>query len=162
MLEIVTMGDPVLERPAERVAAFDEELGAFVSGMFDAMVKGRGIGLAAPQVGRSLRIFVTGVEGDRQRVFVNPEIVRTSTEEVDLEEGCLSIPGLYCRIKRPASVRVQAFGETGRPFVVDAEGLLARVILHEYDHIEGRLFVDRLNPARKQRALIQYQRMVRM
>jgi peptide deformylase len=162
MLEIVTLGEAVLERKAEPVAVFDAALVEFIEEMYEAMSRGKGIGLAAPQVSRSIRLFVTGLDDDKLRVFVNPEILLTSQEECDIEEGCLSIPGLYTKVRRPSMIKMQAFNEKGRPFSLEAEGMLARVLQHEYDHLEGRLFVDRLPPGRKQRALIQYNRIVKM
>jgi peptide deformylase len=122
---------------------------------------GRGIGLAGPQVDRAQRIFVTNVEGDKPRIFINPEIVLTSQEMVAIEEGCLSLPRLYLDVIRPRSVRVQAWNEKGRPFTVEADGLLARVILHEYDHLEGVLFIDRLKPGHRDRAITQYRRLAK-
>jgi peptide deformylase len=94
-------------------------------------------------------------------VFINPEIVLTSQEIVVIEEGCLSLPRLYLDVTRPQSVRVQAWNEKGRPFTVETDGLLARVILHEYDHLEGVLFIDRLNPGKRDRAISQYRRLTK-
>lgn len=162
MREIVTFGDPVLQRRSEPVTVFDESLQALVADMFDAMKREHGLGLAAPQVGASVRLFITDVENDKPRVFINPEIIQTSQEESDYEEGCLSFPGLYTNVRRPSAVRIQAFNERGRPFTVDAEGLLARVILHENDHLDGKLFVDRLSEPRREKAIARYQRLVRM
>lgn len=161
MLDIVTFGAEVLGQKAQPVVAFDDELIVFSQDMFEALKRGDGLGLAAPQVGRSIRLFVIDVEGDKPRVFVNPEIVLTSQETIDIEEGCLSLPGLYQRVVRPESVRMQAYTEKGRPFSLEAGGMLARVMLHEYDHLDGILFVDRLNPLKRERALAQYRRIIR-
>lgn len=161
MLDIVTFGSDILTRKAAPVSEFGGELAAFAADMFDALKRGNGLGLAAPQVGKSIRLFVTDVEGDKPRVFVNPEIVQTSQDLIVIEEGCLSLPGLYQRVERPESVRMQAYNEKGRPFTVEATGMLARVLLHEYDHLEGILFVDRLGAAKRERALAQYQRLIR-
>jgi peptide deformylase len=128
--------------------------------MLEAMA-GKGIGLAGPQVASPLRIFVTNVEGDKPRIFINPEIVLTSQELISFEEGCLSLPKLYLDVIRPEFVRVQAWNERGRPFTVETDGLLARVIQHEYDHLEGILFIDRLKPGKKDRALSQYRRLTK-
>ncbi|MEN6363540.1 MAG: peptide deformylase [Rectinema sp.] len=162
MLDIVTFGDPVLEKKASAVERFDEELSTLIADMFESLKRERGLGLAAPQVGKSLRLFITDVEDDKPRVFINPEIVQTSPEEVDYEEGCLSFPGLYTNVRRPESVRIQAFGEKGRPFTIEADGLLARVILHENDHLDGKLFIDRLSPVRREKAILHYNRLLRM
>lgn len=162
MREIVLYGDPVLEKKAEPVTEFDEGLALLCEEMFEAMKRDHGIGLAAPQVGVSKRIFVTDVEGDKKRVFINPEIVMTSPDLVEYEEGCLSFPGLYFVVKRPGSLRIQAFNEKGKPFTIEAESLLARVLLHENDHLDGKLFIDKITPLKKERALLHYRRMVKM
>lgn len=162
MLKIVTYGDPILEKKADPVEKFDAELATLVEEMFAAMEADRGIGLAAPQVGRSIRVFVIETEEDGKRVFVNPEIVATSPELVDYEEGCLSFPGLYFNVKRPASVTIQAFTEKGRPFTLTADGIVARVVQHEYDHLDGKLYIDRVTPLRRQRALAHFGRLLKM
>ena len=107
MLEIVTYGNEILGRKAEPIKNIDDEILSLSSDMLAAMA-GKGIGLAAPQVARPLRLFVTQVEGDKPRVFINPEIVLTSPEVVSMEEGCLSLPRLYLDVVRPEHVRVQA------------------------------------------------------
>jgi peptide deformylase len=160
MLDIVTYGNEILGRKAEPVKDIDDAVRALSVDMLEAMA-GKGIGLAGPQVDAGLRIFVTNVEGDKPRVFINPEIVLTSQEMVAIEEGCLSLPRLYLDVLRPEFVRVQAWNEKGRPFTVETDGLLARVILHEYDHLEGLLFIDRLNPGKRDRAIAQYRRLVK-
>jgi peptide deformylase len=162
MMEIITFGDPVLEKKATPVVDFDEPLALLVQEMFDSMKHDHGIGLAAPQVGVSKRLFVTDVEGDKKRAFINPEILTTSLELSEYEEGCLSFPGLYFTVKRPAVIRIQAFNEKGKPFTLEAEGLLARVILHEYDHLEGKLFIDRITPFRRERAIGHYRKLIKM
>jgi len=161
-MDVVLYGDPVLEKKAEPVTEFDDELARFVADMFTAMKHDHGIGLAAPQVGVSKRIFVVDIEGDKPRVFINPEIVETSLEMSDYEEGCLSFPGLYFNVKRPESLRIQAWNEKGRPFTIEADGLLARVILHENDHLDGKLFIDRVTPLRRSRALLHYGKLLKM
>jgi peptide deformylase len=160
MLEIVTYGNEILGRKAESIKNIDDEILSLSSDMLAAMA-GKGIGLAAPQVARPLRLFVTQVEGDKPRVFINPEIVLTSPEVVSMEEGCLSLPRLYLDVVRPEHVRVQAWNEKGRPFTVESDGLLARVILHEYDHLEGILFIDRLKAGKRDRAIAQYNRLMK-
>ena len=130
MLEIVTYGNDILESKAEPVKEIDDGIKSLAASMLEAMRLGRGIGLAGPQVNSGLRIFVTGVEGDQPRVFINPEIVLTSPEQVDIEEGCLSLPRLYQEVRRPEFVRVQAWNERGRPFTVESGGLRAPRLLH--------------------------------
>ena len=160
MLDIVTYGNEILGRKAEPVKDIDDAIRKLGEDMLEAMA-GKGIGLAGPQVGLARRIFVSNVEGDKPRIFINPEIVLTSQEMVGIEEGCLSLPRLYLDVIRPESVRVQAWNEKGRPFTVETDGLLARVILHEYDHLEGVLFIDRLKPGKRDRAITQYQRLIK-
>lgn len=160
MLDIVTYGNEILGRKAEPIKDIDDSIRTLAVDMLTTMA-GRGIGLAGPQVDRAIRLFVTNVDGDKPRVFINPEIVLTSQEMVEIEEGCLSLPRLYLDVIRPESVRVQAWNEKGRPFTVETDGLLARVILHEYDHLEGVLFIDRLKNGKRERALAQYRRLVK-
>jgi peptide deformylase len=158
MLDIVTYGDEMLVRKAEPVKDMDDSIRELAKGMLETL-SGKGVGLAAPQVASPLRVFVTDVEGDKPRIFINPEIVLTSQELVTVEEGCLSLPRLYLDVVRPEFVRVQAWNEKGRPFTVETGGFLARVIQHEYDHLEGILFVDRLKGGKRERALAQYRRL---
>jgi peptide deformylase len=160
MLDIVTYGNEILARKAEPVKDIDDEIRQLGKGMLEAMA-GKGIGLAGPQVARPIRIFVTDVEGDKPRIFINPEIVLTSQELVTIEEGCLSLPRLYLDVIRPEFVRVQAWNEKGRPFTVETDGLLARVIQHENDHLDGVLFIDRLKGGKRDRALAQYRRLTK-
>jgi methionyl-tRNA formyltransferase len=137
-MEIVFLGDPILRRQSEPVKEIDGALQEFVNAMIEAMHVGRGIGLAAVQVGTLARVFVTHVPDDEPRVFINPQIVETSVEQWKYEEGCLSIPGLNADVVRPAGVKIQAWSPKGKPFTMDVEGLLARVVQHEYDHLDGR------------------------
>ena len=109
--------------------------------MFSILNTHRGVGLAAPQVGIMRQIFITNI--DRPRVFINPSIVETSLETMKYEEGCLSIPNISVEIVRPERIKIQAWNEEGKPFTLEAVGLLARVIQHEYDHLNGILIVDK-------------------
>lgn len=161
MFDIYTIGADVLRHPATRIERFDDELAATVEKMFATMKWGHGIGLAGPQVGLSQRIFVVQTDESKPLVFINPEIIATSPDMSDYEEGCLSIPGVYSDLARPASVRVQAYNEKGRRFNLEADGLLARVIQHEYDHLEGILFTDRLPERTRDRVLKQYEKRMR-
>lgn len=141
-------GDPILRAKAGPVSEFTPELRDLVQGMFECMYRAEGIGLAAPQVGERIRVFVLDVpEGDEPRVkraFVNPVLVEKAGSATG-EEGCLSIPGIRADVKRAARVVVEARDENGTPFRLEAEGLLARAIQHETDHLDGILFVDRLS-----------------
>lgn len=161
MYNIVTLGDAVLKRNSIMVPDIDDEIKYFIEGLFDTMYEGKGIGLAAVQVGKPLRLFITHSPKDMPRVFINPEIVETALEEDIYEEGCLSIPGINADVTRPYAVKIQAWNERGKPFTLDADGLLARVIQHEYDHLNGILFVDRLNNKKRERLLKSYKRKTR-
>jgi peptide deformylase len=157
MLEIVTLGDERLKKHSAVVAEFNGNLETLIEQMFESMYSHNGIGLAAVQVGSLLRLFITHLPKDVARVFINPEIVETSLEQATYEEGCLSIPGVNADLVRPGQVKVQAWSEKGRPFSRDAEGLLARVIQHEIDHLNGVLFIDRVDPKKRERLVKQYE-----
>ncbi len=156
-MQIVTLGAEVLRGRAEPVLDINADIKALTERMIESMRIGRGIGLAAPQVGISKRIFVVGIDESAPLVFINPSLLETSMEMIEYEEGCLSVPGLYAKVSRPAYIRVQAWNERGRPFTLEADELLARVILHEYDHLEGILFIDHLNEKKRERLLKQYE-----
>lgn len=143
--------DPVLRKPSEDVLAFDDELQAIVTAMFERMRKSNGVGLAAPQVGLKKRILVLNPSGkpEDDLVLVNPTLVERTGEPTLFEEGCLSFPGVYAEIKRPARCRVKAFTVKGEAIDQVHEGFVARIIQHEYDHLEGVLLVDRMSPADK-------------
>jgi peptide deformylase len=161
MLDIYTIGAEVLRQKALPVERFDAELAALVETMFETMKQGRGIGLAAPQVGLTQRLFVMHIDGDKPRVFINPEIIETSVDLSTFEEGCLSIPGVYSDLDRPAEIGIQAMNERGRRFTLGATGFLARVIQHEIDHLDGVLFTDRLPERNRDKLLAQYEKRMR-
>jgi peptide deformylase len=145
-------GDPVLRTKAAPVPTFDASLSSLVADLFDVMYREKGVGLAAPQVGESMRVFVVDVEDEDEvrtrRALVNPVIIRREGT-ISAEEGCLSIPGYRDDVKRWALVEVEARDENGQPFTMTAEGLLARAIQHELDHLDGILFIDRLSPIKR-------------
>ncbi|MBD3258767.1 peptide deformylase [candidate division GN15 bacterium] len=147
---IVIYGDPVLREAAEPVEEIDQEIKDLVSGMTETLKRARGLGLAANQVGVARRVFLIDLSAidinQSLMVFINPEIVETSPESVEMEEGCLSFPDLYLKVTRPAKVRVRATDLDGNRFEVTAEGMASRAVLHEYDHLEGKLFIDRISP----------------
>lgn len=143
ILEVTKLGEDILRKKAEPVAEINDEIRALVEDMFETMIDKDGVGLAAPQIGKSLRLFVVIADDDVRRVFINPQIIKTSTEVGEYAEGCLSIPQVYETIVRPLQVTVQAYNEKGRPFTLEADGLLARIIQHEYDHLDGILYIDR-------------------
>jgi peptide deformylase len=157
MLPIITLGDERLRKHSIVVPDLNGAINSIISEMFESLQAGKGIGLAAVQVGNPYRIFITDLPQDKKRVFVNPEIVSTSIEQGVLEEGCLSIPGIEAEVMRPLQVRVQAWNEQGKHFALDAEALLARVIQHEFDHLNGVLFIDRIDPKKRERLIKQYQ-----
>ncbi|MDR1971720.1 MAG: peptide deformylase [Treponema sp.] len=152
-MEILTLGNELLRGKAEPIKTINDEIRAIADKMIDALHDGKGVGLAGPQVGLMKRLFVIHIEGDTPRVFINPSITATSPELVKYEEGCLSIPGVWADVIRPRELQIQAWNEKGRPFTMDVDGILARVILHEYDHLEGVLFIDRLSAHKRERLL---------
>jgi peptide deformylase len=151
-MEIVKYGDPVLERPAEDVTEFDEALQKLVDEMFETMYTAHGVGLAAPQVGISKRLFVMDCSTEERRaeriVLANPKILEKQGV-ADGSEGCLSVPGFYSDLARPARVRVKGQLADGSWAEYEFEGLEARCVAHECDHLAGTLFVDRLGPVKR-------------
>lgn len=143
ILDIVKLGEDSLRQKSVPVEEVNDEIRQLAEDMFETMIEAEGVGLAAPQVGRNIRMFVLIADDDVRRVFINPQIIKTSSEVGDYDEGCLSIPQVYETITRPLAVTVQAVNEKGRPFTLDADGLLARIIQHEYDHLDGILYIDR-------------------
>jgi peptide deformylase len=145
-------GDPVLRKKAEPLASVGPEVRDLISDLFDTMYRERGIGLAAPQVGVSQRVFVVDVEGDggqrTKLALVNPKLVRSSGSVVG-EEGCLSIPGIHADVRRHAEVAFEALDESGARITVEAGGLLGRALQHELDHLDGVLFIDRVSAIRR-------------
>lgn len=164
ILPIRIYPDPVLRVRCSEVEQFDAELGKLAKDMVETMYAAPGIGLAAPQVGVELRLAVVdvsvGEEEDCLRCFVNPEILDKDGRDLD-EEGCLSIPGVAEKVNRPAAIRVTALNVEGEPFELEADGLLARAICHEVDHLDGVLFVDRVVGLRKERVKRQLRRLGR-
>ena len=150
-MEILLLGNELLHQKAEPIKQIGLQYIEIAENMLEALHDGKGIGLAGPQIGLMERIFVIHAAGDIPRVFINPSIIETSQEMIKYEEGCLSIPGIYADVTRPQSVKVQAWNEKGRPFALEASGLVARVILHEYDHLEGKLFIDYLSEQKRNR-----------
>jgi peptide deformylase len=151
-LKIRTWGDPILRQRSGEVEKLTDLHRGLVHNMLDTMREAPGVGLAAPQVGVAERIFTWEVE-DSFGALVNPVVVERSTAEIEDEEGCLSIPGIFYPVSRAERVRVEGLDEDGRPVLLDAEGLFARVCQHEIDHLDGVLFIDRLSQADRRDAL---------
>ena len=143
ILRVTKLGEDVLRQKALPVEEVNDEIKQLVDDMFETMYAYDGIGLAGPQVDKKLRLFVIDIGDNVRRAFINPQIIKTSAEVGEYDEGCLSIPNVYETITRPVAITVQALNEKGRPFTIDADGLLARAIQHEYDHLDGILYIDR-------------------
>jgi peptide deformylase len=152
ILPIRKFGDLVLVRRADAVTVFDKPLRAFVDNMFETMYAAAGVGLAAPQVGDSRRIFVMDCSTERrqaQRVaMINPEILEFEGN-ITATEGCLSVPGMFAELGRPERLRARGQALDGSLFEITVEGLEARCVAHECDHLDGTLYIERLGPLRR-------------
>ncbi|WP_161491740.1 peptide deformylase [Sedimentisphaera salicampi] len=144
--------EPVLLEKAKEVEKIDDNIRAFVDKMLDIMVESNGIGLAAPQANAGIRIFVVSLKADREKatVFINPEL-KLSGEVTGMEEGCLSVPGINPKIERPSKVSVTALNLDGERFTLQAEGLLAKCVQHENDHLNGKTIIERISRISKLR-----------
>ena len=156
LLTILHHPDPRLRQKAKPVERFDAQFQRLVDDMFETMYAAPGVGLAATQVGIGLRVAVMDCsreEGKREPlVFANPEILE-ATDPEDVDEGCLSVPGVSDTLKRHHRVKARALDRQGRPFEIEAEGLLAQCIQHELDHLDGKLYIDRLSSLKRERLL---------
>ncbi|KAL2642150.1 hypothetical protein R1flu_009737 [Riccia fluitans] len=148
-LGVILYPDPRLRAKNKRISVFDEKLQALVTEMFDVMYKTDGVGLSAPQVGVNVQLMLYNPEGERGKgqeyVLVNPKIVKYSKQRDVFKEGCLSFPQLEADVERPLNVRVEAQDVKGKKFAISLKGWQARIFQHEYDHLEGVLFHDRMN-----------------
>ncbi len=152
-LTILEYPDPRLRTRAQPVEAIDDSLRSLVDDLFETMYAAKGIGLAATQVDRHLRLLVTDVSPDRSdpRVFINPQVIERAGS-TEAEEGCLSVPGIYDTLRaRAERIRVRALCRDGQPFELEADGLLGVCIQHEMDHLDGKLFVDYLSELKRNR-----------
>ena len=140
--EIRTQGDPVLEKVCKPVKTMTPRLQGLVDDMLETMYEANGVGLAAPQVGVLRRIVVIDV-GEGPYVLVNPEIIEKDGEQTG-QEGCLSVPGVYGIVTRPEHVKAKAFDKDMKPYEIEAEGLFARAICHELDHLDGHMYVEKV------------------
>ena len=154
ILDIRVLGDPILRQATTPVSAMTDELRRLIKDMFDTMHHARGIGLAAPQVGRTERLAVVEVD-DVRLVLINPDVVQR-TGKAKGEEGCLSIPDIYADVERPGTVTVRALDENFERYEVEASDLLARCLQHEIDHLDGKLFLDYLSVLKRTAALAKW------
>lgn len=159
MLDLIYCGNPLLNQIAEQVSNFDESLSVLIEEMFALMDAYNGVGLAAPQVGVNKRVFVVDTHQNGERLaFINPEILSTSDDSVPYEEGCLSLPGVYKTIYRPSSVEVSFKNEKGKGNIIKVSGLLARVIQHENDHLNGKLFISHLSESEMEDSIKEFRK----
>lgn len=153
LLPILRYPDPRLHKVAEPVREVDDRIRQLVRDMAETMYDAPGVGLAATQVDVHERVIVIDVSenGDELRVLINPEIIWKSDDLQVYEEGCLSVPGIYDKVERAASIRVRALNEKGDTYEFDADGLLAVCVQHEMDHLMGKVFVEYLSPLKQNR-----------
>ena len=157
ILGIRVLGDPVLRKETEPVSEVTDDLRVLIADMFDTMHAAEGIGLAAPQVGRTERVAVVDVDGEKH-ALINPEIIAREGSARG-EEGCLSIPEIFGDVDRATRVVVRATDEDGKTVEVEATELLARCIQHEIDHLDGKLFIDYLSVLKRRSALSKWDRL---
>jgi len=153
LLNILRYPDPRLHKIAKPVAVFDERLKKLIADMAETMYDAPGVGLAATQIDVHEQVIVIDVSdtSNELRVFINPEIIWSSDEKQVYDEGCLSVPGIYDGVERPARVKARALDADGKQFEVEADGLLAVCIQHEMDHLKGKVFVEYLSPLKRNR-----------
>ena len=159
ILPIYLLGQPVLRKETEEITADYPNLAELIDNMFQTMYNSDGVGLAAPQIGLDIRLFVIdaspmkedfpGIDSTK-RVFINPEIIETSEETIAYEEGCLSVPGIHEKVTRPTAITINYFDENFVEHTDTYDGFFARIVQHEYDHLEGHVFTDRVSPMRRQ------------
>jgi len=158
ILPILAYGDPILKKKASDISLQYPGLKDLIQNMFDTMYQAKGVGLAAPQIGLPIRLFVIDPSPyaeddievqDLKKVFINPKITQTEGDFCLFNEGCLSIPDIREEIDRQERITIEYMDETGKKFKEAYKGIAARVIQHEYDHVEGKLFTDHLSPLRK-------------
>ncbi|KTC87873.1 MULTISPECIES: peptide deformylase [Legionella] len=148
--KIIYLPDERLRQVAKPVEHFDDELQTLIDDMFETMYHARGVGLAAPQIGISLRLSVIDISGDKkhQLVLINPEIIAREGE-TEYEEGCLSVPGAYDKVMRANKVTIRALDRHGKEYEMSGDGILGECFQHEIDHLNGKLFVDLLSPLKR-------------
>ncbi|MBM2833544.1 MAG: pdf [Candidatus Brocadiaceae bacterium] len=149
-MNIVNYPDPVLRQKAKSLTEINKEVYLKVEEMMELMYQAQGIGLAAPQVGWSVRLFIIDADGDshEEKVFINP-VITEEAGELNKEEGCLSFPGIMSKVVRAQRIKAQAYNLKGQKIEIEAEGLAARAWQHELDHLNGCLFIDKMSPANR-------------
>lgn len=159
ILPIYVYGQPVLRKVAEDIAADYPNLKELIANMFETMVRADGVGLAAPQIGLPIRVVTITLDPfsedhpefkDFNKAYINPHILEVMGEEVSIEEGCLSLPGIHENVKRGNKIRVKYMDEEFVAHEEEVEGYLARVMQHEFDHLDGKMFIDHISLMRKQ------------
>jgi peptide deformylase len=162
--EVVKYPDPVLAKPGQPITVFDDNLRKLVAEMFESMYAAQGIGLAAPQIAISQRLTVIDISFKKnpkeKLVLINPEVVEVRGKQVE-EEGCLSLPDIREKVQRAAWVKVKAQNEHGKWFEVEGEELLARALLHEIDHLNGVLFIDRISRLKRELVLRRIRKLIK-
>ena len=157
VLPLHLLGSPVLRERSKEVAQVDDEVRAFIDAMFETMDANKGVGLAANQVGKAVRVAVIDADGHRI-ALVNPRVTVAGGVREAEEEGCLSIPDVFADVDRPTEVTLEALDRDGKSYTLEASGLLARAIQHEIDHLDGILFLDHLSLIKRQMLLARYRR----
>ncbi len=165
ILPIIAYGDPILRKKTNAISGQSKELDTLIKNMWETMYNANGVGLSAPQIGKSIRIFIVDsspfAKSDRanpneseklekfKKVFINPTLIEEKGAIVKYEEGCLSIPAIFHKIDRKEQIKLHYFDEDFNEHEELFDGLIARIIQHEYDHLEGKLFIDKLSPFKK-------------
>ena len=162
---LIILPDPILRQVSKPVERVDDQLRKFAGDMLDTMYDAPGIGLAAIQVGESLRMLVIDLakEGEEPapHVFINPEVLESSHDRSVYEEGCLSIPDYYAEVERPASVRVKYLDRDGKAQEIAADGLMATCLQHEIDHLNGVLFIDHISKLKRDMVMKKFKKLAR-
>lgn len=154
-LPIYNCFHPILKKKTEQVKNFDEKLNKLVDDMFETMYEAEGVGLAANQIGESISLIVIDTAPNTEAkhyppiVLINPEITSYSEDEIEFQEGCLSVPTIHEYVKRPEAIEVKFLDKKGKECIIEADDYLARVIQHEFDHLKGVLFYERFSPIRR-------------
>ncbi len=151
-MEVLRYPNPMLKRPSAALLMVGDEERRILDKMAETMYSGHGIGLAAPQIGISKQLLVVDIGDKRLLRLINPSVLKMEGKE-GMEEGCLSVPGIYININRPQKIMIKALNENGMETRFEADGLLARAIMHEIDHLRGKLIIDHINPLKRLRIL---------